>query len=252
MRDDGLPTLPTGEPVLARWFVLAMLVLVPAAIGVTIWGLASIPDDDPLPAAERRPAGDGEVTVERGQAQLNPVDEVAAGPGCAEAIRVTGDEGARAAAHRALEATCELFRGERLPEAREGLRVWVASGGELRFATFQLAGVESSARREDDHLVVELNAAFQFADAARAAPAIVHQLVLLADPTWPGETVTAERALLAARLEQEACQVLDHPEPPRGCRDVAELLAADDPLGDLVGAGYRPAGDRTDAEHEEP
>jgi predicted RNA polymerase sigma factor len=31
LRDDGLPTLPTGEPVLHRWFVVALLLLAPVA-----------------------------------------------------------------------------------------------------------------------------------------------------------------------------------------------------------------------------
>jgi len=43
LRGDGLPTLPTGEPVLARWFVIVMLLLAPVAIAVTViaWQAAS-------------------------------------------------------------------------------------------------------------------------------------------------------------------------------------------------------------------
>lgn len=244
LRDDGLPTLPTGEPVLARWFVVLMIVLVPVAIGVTVWAFSSIPDGEVISAAERRPAGDGEVTVARGQAQLNPVDEVAPGPGCGSALTVSGDEGARTAADRAIEATCELFTGGRFDEARAGLGAWQDSRGELRFATFQMSGVESSARVEDERLVIELNARFQFEDAAGAAPAILGQLVLFGADDWPGETIAASRAVLAAEIEAAACATLfDDLEAegvPRGCRDVTELLASDDPLGDLVAAGYRP------------
>jgi hypothetical protein len=43
LQGDGLPTLPTGEPVLARWFVLTMLLLAPIAIAVTVWAFLSIP-----------------------------------------------------------------------------------------------------------------------------------------------------------------------------------------------------------------
>ncbi|MTV24851.1 hypothetical protein FTX61_05385 [Nitriliruptoraceae bacterium ZYF776] len=246
LRDDGLPTLPTGEPVLARWFTVLMLALAPVAIGVTVWAFLSIPDGEIIGAAERRPAGDAEVTVTRGEAQLNPVDEVASGPGCARTLRVVGDEGARAAGDRALEATCELFTGGRFEEALAGLRDWQDSTGDLRFATFQMSGVESSGRVEDGRLVIELNARFQFEDAATAAPAILGQLVLFGADDWPGATPTAQRALLAAEVEDAACGVLfddiTAEGVPRGCRDVAELLADDDPIEELVAAGYRDDG----------
>lgn len=65
LRDDGLPTLPTGEPVLARWFVIAMLLLVPVGIAVGVWAVMSI-QREPLPPAERRPPGGPEVTIDRG------------------------------------------------------------------------------------------------------------------------------------------------------------------------------------------
>ncbi len=239
LQDDGLPTLPTGEPVLQRWFVLAMLVLAPVAIAVTVWAFLSI-DRDPVGAAERRPAGGPEVTIARGDAMLSETRDAVPGPGCAQAIRIIGDAGSQAAATGALAAACEVVDSDRHPELREGLVAWIAGGGQLRVATFELSGVESSTRVEDDRLVMELNAKFQFDDAVRGAPAVLHQLALLSDPAWPGQPVGVTTELTAARIQHEACRTLDLGEElPRGCRDVEELLAADDPVGDLLEVGFR-------------
>jgi hypothetical protein len=242
MQDDGLPTLPTGEPVLARWFVVAMLVLVPAAVIVTAWAFLSIPRDE-LTAAERRPPGDEQVTIDRGRAEFGASSETEPGPPpCGEALELIGDDGTRAASRGAMAATCELLASDDFPEALEGLRTWIRADGLLRIATFQRSGVESSARLEDDRLVVELNAKFQFEDAARAAPALLHQLRLLAEPSWPGEPLSAAAELAAAEDQLEACRRLSGPDPvPRGCDDVEELLAEPDPLASLVEAGW-PAG----------
>ena len=240
MQDDGLPTLPTGEPVLARWFVIAMLVLAPITIGVTIWAFLSI-DRDELSAAERRPAGGPQVTIDRGEAQLAETTEVEPGPDCAQAVRLVGDSGSRAAARVAMAAVCDLLDGGDFPAARAGLVEWIAAGGQLRIATFELAGVESSARVDNDRIVVELNAKFQFEDAGRAAPALLHQLVLISDDGWPGAPVGATTELAAAEAQQIACEQLDAPpdEIPRGCDDVDELLAMDDPLAALLDVGFR-------------
>ena len=241
LRDDGLPTLPTGEPVLHRWFVIGMLLLVPVAVAVTLWAWFSI-DRPELTAAERRPAGDATVTIERGAAELATTEEVEPGPGCAQGIRIFGDDGSRAAARRALQATCELIATGAFPVAREGLVEWVATDGILRVATFELSGVDASSRIENDRLVVELNAKFQFADAARAAPALIHQLALVADPQWPGQTISADRELLAARSQAQACRQLAFgDDPPRGCGDVEELLEDEDARQLLLEAGYRDA-----------
>jgi hypothetical protein len=240
LRDDtGLPTLPTGEPVLHRWFVIAMLVLVPIGLGVSIWAATFVFDRDTIAPADRRPAGDDTVTVDRGGAELGTVEDVEPGPSCAAAIEVVGDSGARAAGTRALGAACSLLRGGRFPDAVDGLREWADGRGQLRFALFERTGVESSLRAEDDRLTLELNPAFQFEDATRAAPAILHQLTLLADDGFPGAPITAERALAGAEAQAEACdRLVFSDQPPRGCLDVEELLAEPDPLAALREAGY--------------
>ena len=241
LKGDGLPALPTGEPVLARWFVITMLLLAPVAIGVTVWAFLSIPGAEELPPpADRRPPGDGTVTIDRGEAELGETLESEDGPGCAEDIEMVGDSGTRAASRRALEAVCSLLGMGDYPLAREGLREWRAADGKLRFATFEVAAVDGSARVEDDRIVLELNARFLFEDARRAAPVVLHQLVLIGDPAWPGAPVSAERELRAAEIHADACDrmTFQTQEPP-GCGDVRDLLAEPDPLAALIEAGFR-------------
>ena len=241
MQDDGLPTLPTGEPVLHRWFVIAMLVLVPLAGATTLWAMLSVSRPE-LTAAERRPPGDGVVTIERGDAVLATTQDAEPGPDCSQGIRLIGDSGSRAVARRAMAATCDLIASGDFPQARAGLVEWVRSDGRLRIATFELSGVESSARVEEERIVIELNAVFQFDDAARGAPALIHQLELIASPDWPGDPVTADVALEAARAQAVACERLaPGVQPPRGCADVEELLADTDAIQLLVDAGYPPS-----------
>lgn len=239
LQGDGLPTLPTGEPVLARWFVILMLVLAPVAIGVSIWAFLSIPSGEAVPPAERRPVGDGSVTIDRGDAELGAATATEPGPSCGEDIELVGDDGARAAGRRAVDALCRLLGMGDYPEARQGLGQWRQLDGQLRFATFERAAVESSARIEADRLVIELNARYLFEDASRAAPTVLHQLILVADPAWPGAPVSAEAELLAAQAHADACDRLDLGEqPPAGCADVRDLLAEPDPLDALEAAGF--------------
>ncbi len=235
--DDGLPHLPDGEPLLQRWFVIAMLVLVPVAAGVVVWAFTAITGTEIGPA-ERRPPGTETVTHDRGDAVLNEVREAESGPWCAEEIAVVGDESARAASRRALSAACQLLDTGRFPLAEEGLDRWAEEEGVLRMAVFELTGVESSARTEDGRLVVELNAKFQFEPGAHASPMLVHQLTLLGQG-MPGVRVTAEAELEAARAQHRACERLTfRDDRPRGCADVAQLLALDDPLDALHAAGF--------------
>jgi hypothetical protein len=234
---DGLPALPSGEPVLHRWFVLAMIVLVVAALVVTVWAFMA-GRRDPLSAAERRPVGTSEVTHERGQAALADSTDADRGPGCAVGIDVVGDEGGRAAGRRALAAVCHLLESDDVEVARVGLRNWIQSDGVLRVAVFELTGLDSSARVEDGRVVIEINAKFQFEDAARAAPVVLHELVHLGQ-SWPGSPVGAEDELAAITVQAAACDELGiREDPPRGCLDSNELLGAVDPLRQLLDAGY--------------
>lgn len=221
-----------------RWFVLAMLVFIPVTLAVFVTALLLIGRDSVDPA-ERRPAGDASVTVERGDAQLAQTLGVDVGPDCMQAIRLIGDDGSRAAARAAATATCRLLADPLFATARQGLAIWSRSNGQLRYATFEFSGVESSARVEDGRIVVELNAKFQFVAGIHAVPAILHQLTLITDVAWPGETISASTAKAGALIEQAACTRLALDAPPRGCNDVFELLREPDVLAALVAAGYR-------------
>ena len=90
---DGLPALPGGEPVLARWFVLAMLVLSLVAVGMTVVALTrrAAPPSEVFPAAERRNPGTAEVTHERGELQLAEDATVSQPVTCAPDVRLVGD-----------------------------------------------------------------------------------------------------------------------------------------------------------------
>ncbi len=241
LRDDGLPTLPTGEPVLARWFVLVMLMLVPVAVAVTViaWQAAS---REPPPAIERRSPGSETITTERGDALFPETDASEPGPSCAEDVLLTGDRSAVSAARRALSATCQLIAGGGLPLAAAGLEVWLASDASTRVGTFERSGVDASARSEDGRIVLELNARYLFEDATRAAPVVVHQLALIGQPDWPGAPVSAQAEADALAEQSRACGGLSLPDGiPRPCRDARELLDLDDLVAALVDVGFRDA-----------
>ncbi len=234
---DGLPTLPSGEPLLARWFVLALLVLIPIGLAVIAWAFLSI-SRPRIDAAARRPPGSTTVTHERGDAALNEVRVSHPGPDCASDISMVGDDSARASMRRALGATCQLLMKPEYATARSGLHRWASTHGILRMAVFELTGVDGSSRLEEGRLVVELNAKFQFEAGARAAPVIIHELVHFAQGR-PGRAVTAEEELVAVEAQERACRRLAMTdEPPRACRDAEELLASSDPISRLEAAGY--------------
>ncbi len=235
--DDGLPALPSGEPLLHRWFVVAVLVLIPIGLAVIAWAFLSI-SRPRIDSAARRPAGNATVTHERGRASQQMTRTSSSGPGCARKITLVGDDSARTATRRALGAVCQLLQRPQFATAGRGLHRWGREAGVLRMAAFELTGVDSSARFENGRLVIELNAKFERQDGARAAPVIVHELTHLGQG-FPGRPVTAEAELLAMAAQHAACQRLTVVgTPPRGCRDAAELLATDDPLARLHAAGY--------------
>lgn len=235
---DGLPSLPSGEPVLARWFVISMLVLVVAAIGITAWAFLAFGGRVELTAAERRPPGTATVTHERGTAVLNATIEYEDAIGCAQGLELFGDAGARATTARALSATCQLLRSGQFPESEAGLAALRAGDGVVRIATFEFTGTESSTRVEDDRIVLELSPRFQFDNATRAAPFVLHELVHLAGE-WPGEAVHAEEEVLATEVVARACDRLSMgDDPPLGCIDADTILDLDDPVAAFVDAGY--------------
>jgi len=242
LRSDGLPTLETGEPVLARWFVLVMLLLVPIAIAVSVLAWRAT-DREPPPAIERRVVGSETVTHDRGEALFPATEASEPGPSCAEDVTLTGDPSAVSAARRALSATCQLVATGELPLARAGLEAWLAASPMMRVGTFEASGVDASARWEDGRIVLELNARYLFEDATRAAPVVVHQLGLIGQPDWPGQVISAQAEAAALAEQLRACGRLSLPDGvPRPCRDAQELVGSEDLVGELIRVGFRDAG----------
>ena len=178
------------------------------------------------------------MTHVRGDAVLAESTASEAGPSCTSEITVVGDSGGRATGVRALGALCQLLRNDDYPLAEAGLEKWIASDGRLRVAVFERSGLDSSARVEDGRIVIEINPKFQFEDAVRAAPPILHELVHLGQD-WPGEQVTATQEIAAVEAQARACDTLVFvQQEPRGCLDVTQLLELDAPRQALVDAGY--------------
>ena len=242
MRDDGMPTLGTGEPVLARWFVITMLLLVPIALAVSVFAWRATDREPPGPV-ERRPVGTATITHDRGDALFPATEGNVPGPSCAEDVLLTGDAAAVSAGRRAMSATCQLLATGELPLAQAGLEAWLDADPMVRVGTFEASGVDASARFEDGRIILELNARYLFEDATRAAPVVVHQLGLIGQPDWPGAVISAQAEVASLAEQLRACGRLSLPDGlPRPCRDAAELLDADDPVGDLIAVGFRDAG----------
>lgn len=235
----GRPTLRTGEPVLARWFVILLLIVVPVGFGVIVWAFLSF-DREPVEAAARRPPGTVEITHQRGVAVLAETDEVVPFEGCVSGIDLVGDIGGIATARRALEATCQLAEGTGGELVAEGLRLLAVQDGIVRVAIFEATGVDATMLLDEGRPIIELNAKFQFDVASRAAPALIHELIHLAQG-WPAfGPVDARTELEALEQQLRACaRLIFADQEPRTCLDVRQFFEEPDPLAALVEAGYR-------------
>jgi hypothetical protein len=241
---DGLPAMPDGEPLLARWFVLSMFVLSIAGIGLTVYALSQRvePPAEAFPAAERRNPGTAEVTHERGQIVVAQDTTAETPVTCAPNVRLVGDAGGRATLRRAFGVVCQQLADDddgSLAAVAAGLRTLDAERGIARVAQAVATGIDSSARVEEGALVVEIAPKFQFDNAREAAPFLAHELAHIGGGTWPGAPVDAAGELDAMAVQLELCEDLRLPgELPRGCNDAAELLADDASLDALRGVGY--------------
>lgn len=242
---DGLPAMPDGEPLLARWFVIAMLLLSLVAAGLTAFALtrrAAAPAEV-FPAAERRNPGTATVTHERGELRVAEDTTVAQPVTCAPRVRLVGDDGGRATLQRAFGVLCAQLDADEdgsLAAVAAGLAQLDAAAGIARVAQAAATGVDSSARIEDGVPVLELAPKFQFESGRLAAPFLAHELVHLGSETWPGDPVGAVDEVSAMRVQLEVCAALrvGEAERPRGCRDAAELLDVDDPVAAVRDAGF--------------
>lgn len=242
---DGLPALPDGEPLLARWFVLVMLGLSVVAVGLTVFALTqrAAPPSEAFPAAERRNPGTADVTHDRGEIVIAEDDSESQPVTCAPNVRLVGDEGGRATLRRAFGVLCSQLDNDdtgALSQVAAGLAELDAAGGIARIALAAATGIDSSARIEDGVPVIEIAPKFQFENARVAAPFLAHELFHLGSEGWPGAPVTAADEAAAMQVQLLVCNGLRVPDEdrPRGCNDAAELLGDDDPVGALLDAGF--------------
>jgi hypothetical protein len=240
---DGLPQTPSGEPLLHRWFVLAMIGLsvVALALSVLVFTSRTAPPDVELPPAARRTPGSPTVTHERGQIVLSETQDVEDGVACAPNVRLVGDEGGRATARRALGALCQQLSrgGEAFEPVAAGLDQLDRERGIIRVALGAATGVDSSARVEDGTLVVELAPKFQFDNATEAAPFLAHELAHIGGERWPGAAPDVADELAALEAQAVSCELLRlGDDAPRGCGDAAAVLDSPTAEDDLREAGY--------------
>lgn len=234
---EGLPVdAEYGEPILPRWFVLALLGLVVAALvvgAIAFVGFGTgLVGGDEVPLAERRPppeggfaTGVGEVAVEAGPA--SPVTDA-----CPEAagVPVGGTDEERGRLAEALEAACAA--------APDALDTLADAGAEVRFAGFERTGVDAATDVTSDPPWVLVNGRYTAQDAALIVPLLAHEAALI-DAAVRGDDVGSVEVAVEARERQHAAcgEALD--APSRACEDAAALLAADDAAEQLREAGFR-------------
>jgi len=227
------PTSELGDQLLPRWFVLAAIAAVVAAVAVAVAAFV-LAGRATLPVEARRPPPSATYTTAVGDVQAGASSATPYDAPCPtlDGVRLAGSEGDRAQLRRGLAALCNTP----LPgDARADLRAFAEAGGTVRFATFEVTGVDSTATRGDDAPEVLINTRFQRTDASWIAPLVVHDATLRRrDPA------TAEAALAARRAEAAVCDRLTGADTDsRACADAAAVTALDDPLVALRGAGFR-------------
>lgn len=228
----GAPTSELADQVLPRWFVVLAVVLVPLAIVAAVLAFVAF-DPEEVPVAARRPPPSGGFTtgvgaVVVGDSPARPADGLCA---ALDGVAVGGTTEDRAQLARGLEALCSVG----LPgDVAARLERFARAGGVVRFAQFELTGVDSTADLQAEPPLLLVNAKFARTSPAFIAPLLAHDATFLeADPA------TAEGALEARQAEAAICEELFAAErPPRGCDDAAALLGLEDPLAALRAAGF--------------
>lgn len=230
---EDAPVGELGEPLLPRWFVLLALAAVPVALGVFVLALVGTSPPD-LGVAERRPPPGAGLTSVVGELLVGETEPEGYDAPCAHlaGVRLAGTQADQQLLRNAVAGLCNVPLDD---DATEALAAFATRGGIVRFAVFELTGVDSTATLDDPPMIL-VNARFAQVGRPRwIAPLIAHDAVVLA-----GEPGGADTALRARQVEDQVCtRLLGSETPPQGCTDAAELLVLDDPLNALREAGYR-------------
>lgn len=236
------PTSELADQVLPRWFVLTALALIPVALAAVVVVFVAF-GSDPLPPAERRPPPAGGLTTGVGDFTVGPSVPVPVEGLCPslDGTQVAGTEADRAVLATGLQALCDIRLDAELALR---LRAFAQAGGVVRFAQFEVTGVDSTAQLDASPPRILVNAKFARTDPTWIAPLVAHDVTFLQrDPA------TAEAALAAREVEAMVCERLftghagsppaPSRRPSRGCNDAAAVLALPDPLTALRDAGFR-------------
>ncbi len=227
---------PVGElqdQLLPRWFVLLCLALIPVAIAAAVAAFIVFGPED-VPLAERRPPPANGLTNDVGQYEIGRSQPVEYAGACnlLQGVRIAGTEADQEALRLGLAGLCNT---ELPPDVAEAVAQFAGAGGVVRFAQFQLTGVDSTARYEQQPQAILLNAKFQRTEPLWMAPLVAHDAVLLA-----GDPDSATAAVQARRAEDLVCdRLLQGQRESRGCGDAESLLALPDPVAALRDAGFR-------------
>lgn len=219
----SMPVDELDEPILPRWFVLTLLASIPAAI--VVFGLAFFGfGRTEAPVTERRPPPADGLSADVGTVVTGEGEPVAHDPACpaVEGFAVAGATADRDALAASIDALCEV------PEAADEVAALAAEEVAVRYASFEVAGVDVAS----DASTVYLDARHAGVDPVLAAPLLAYEAALRAAPAIDAETVAAARA-----TELTACERL-LAEPTRPCADAAALLELDDPVAALREAGF--------------
>lgn len=227
------PTEELQDQVLPRWFVLlgittVLIALVTVVAAFTVFGRSDVPVAQRRPPPPAQPAG---RTHDVGEVQIGTAEPEVYDGACAllDGVRVAGTDRDTESLRRGLAGVCNLATETDVTDVTGGLRSFAASGGVVRFATFEATGVDSTVDLGVPQILI--NARFSRSDPLQIAPLIAHDVIAM---TAPGDAGTE----LSARIsEADVCARL-FTDLPRSCTDAANLVALPDPMTALLGAGY--------------
>ena len=227
------PVGELGEQLLPRWFVLLCVVLLPIAIAAAVAAFIVFGPQE-VPVAARRPPPAQGLTSDVGEYIVGSTEPVEYDDACQmlDGVAISGSETDREPLRLGLSALCNTSLPDKLSQQ---IGRFAQAGGVVRFAQFQLTGVDSTALLGEQPPTILINARFQRTDPLWISPLVAHDAVFMtADPA------TAAGALETREAEDVVCdRILGGRRESRGCADAEALLALPDPEAALREAGFR-------------